>query len=109
MMKFLHLLAVFGVVGLKFAAAVTCENESDPDEGVNGNWCVSSPPCPDMATTVSSVALLLTSFPGAAVMMEPAGTSTLNILVSIETLLHTPNQMVPNYHHHADISCFRWM
>ena len=42
-MKFLHLLAVTSVVGLKFAAAVTCENESDPDSGYPGNWCVASP------------------------------------------------------------------
>lgn len=87
-MKFLHLLAVIGVVGLKFAAAVTCENESDPDSGYNGNWYVASPlRYPQhSAITLSRVPILLICFSGAAVMMGPAGISTLPIHVRMESL-----------------------
>ena len=88
-MKFLHLLAVTSVVGLKFAAAVTCENESDPDSGYPGNWCVASPlPLPQSypwtyhsATTLSTLPcsysyLANLSLSGADVVMEPAGIFT---------------------------------
>jgi hypothetical protein len=39
-MKLLHLITILAVVGAKLAATQTCENESDPDSGVNGNWYV---------------------------------------------------------------------
>jgi hypothetical protein len=43
-MKFLALLAGLSIVGIKLTTAVTCENESDPDSGFNGNWYSSHSP-----------------------------------------------------------------
>jgi hypothetical protein len=44
-MKTIYLLAAISLVGVKLtnaAPALSCENESDPDSGINGNWCVKS-------------------------------------------------------------------